>query len=91
MDGLISRDVFTLVHQEDTKGHRRNGRIFVEEVKNEGLTAVVGKASLVYQSFNEKVHKLMTYAPAVQRASQRLLLSLFDIQSELQLFYRDIL
>lgn len=51
---------------------------------------MVEKARLLYQEFNDKGHKLMKYATTVQRASQRLLLSLCEIDSELKLFSRDI-
>lgn len=90
MYGLLSLGVFTVVNKEESRGHRTYGSIFVDQVKDEGFPTAFEKYRIVVQEFNDKHHQLMTYAPTVQRASQRLLLSIFTLDPELQLFSRDI-
>lgn len=88
---MIYLGVFTLVPKEESNGLRTYGSRFVDNVKDEGLKTSFENSRLVVQEFNNKGHQILTYAPNVQRASQRLLLSFFAMDPELKFFSRDIL
>lgn len=90
MKGLIEKNVFKLVNEKEAKGHRIYGSRFVDEVKHEGTPDAYEKSRLVVQAFNDTSHGLLTYAPTVQRASQRLLLAICALDSKLKLFTRDV-
>lgn len=89
-NGLMNRGVFKVVHELEAKGNRIYGSRFVDTIKNEGKPEAFAKSRLVVQAFNDKDHGLLTYAPTVQRMSQRLLLCLCAMDDQLQFFTRDV-
>lgn len=87
---LVDWGVSDIVQIPETKGFRLFGSRFFDQVKNEGLPNAFGKSRLVVQVFSDKSHKLLTYAPTVLRASQRILPSFAAIFSSLHNFTRDV-
>lgn len=86
-NGLVERGVFRPVPESDAKGFRIYGSRFVDTVKNEGKPSAYKKSRFVVQAYNDSSHGLLTHAPTVQRVSQRLLLSICAMDSELSFFY----
>ena len=72
-------------------GARVFGSRFVDQIKNEGTEKAFEKSRLVVQAFNDSdKHEILTQAPTIQRASQRLIIALSLIIPELSLYSRDI-
>lgn len=90
MDGTGERAVFSIVEEHESEGFRVYAGRFLDDIEIEVLTGDFEKSSFVVQTLNENHYRMMTYALAVQRASQRLLMFICAIDSELKLFIRDI-
>lgn len=90
MGVLLSNGVFKIVHESEAVGRLTYGSRFVDQLKHAGLPDAYEKSRLVVQEFNDDKHGLLTYAPTVQCASQRLLLALCAIDPELRIFTCDI-
>lgn len=58
-------------------------------MKHEGTLQAHGKSRYVLQGFNDKPN-VLTYAPTVQRAPQRLLMSITGCDRDAELFVRDV-
>ena len=89
LDGLLDRVVFVVVPKSEAEGKRIYGGRFVDQIKNSGKPTAYKKSRYVVQAFNDKKHGLMTYAPTVQRASQRLLLAIAAQDEALVVFSRN--
>lgn len=89
IDGLFERGVFSISDKSKAEGLRIYGSRFVDHVKNEGTPSAFEKSRLVVQGFNDW-HCFLTYAPTVQRASQRLLLSIAVCDKSLAVISRDV-
>ena len=90
LNGLIEQGIFEIVSRKEAEGHRIYGTRFVDTVKNEGRPDAYEKSRLVVQGYADKSHGLLTYAPTVQRASQRMLLAIAAMDKDLTIFSRDI-
>ena len=66
------------------------GTRFVDEIKNAGKPNAYEKSRLVVQAYGDKSHGLITYAPTIQRASQRLLFAICALDPTLTLSTRDV-
>eukprot|EP00171_Calliarthron_tuberculosum_P004960 IDg4960t1 len=88
--GLLENGVFDFVPASNAKGHRVFRSRFVDEVRLAGTSDEFTKSRLVVQAFNDKRHGYLTYAPTVQRSSQRSLLSAACSFPYFQVFTRDI-
>ena len=90
INGLLDRGVFEIVEAEEAKGHRIFKSRFVDNIKFAGTDRAFEKSRLVVQAYNdEDKSTILTQSPTVQRASQRLLLSL-GISMDLRICVRDI-
>ena len=88
--GLLARGTFTVVPASDAAGQRIYGGRFVDEVKEAGTPHAYEKSRFVVQGFNDRDHGLLTHAPTVHRASQRICLALCAQDPSFRLFSRDI-
>ena len=71
--------------------HAIFGSRFVDQIKNEGTEKAFEKSRLVVQAFNDsEKHRILTQAPTIQRASQRLIIALSLAIPQLSLYLRDI-
>lgn len=91
LDGLLSRGVFEFV---DIKEVPENNRLFnsrlVDNVKFQGTPKAFEKSRLVIQAYNNAEKRtILTQSPTVQRASQRLLISV-AISKDMKIYSRDI-
>lgn len=84
LDGLLERGVMLPVPR------RVFGARFVDKLKDPGTSKESAKSRLVIQGFNDRADGLLTYAPSVQRSSQRLLFSLAPAFPSWRLAQRDI-
>ena len=82
--------MFVVVSKSQAEGKRIYGGRFVDQIKNAGKPTAYKKSRFVVQAFNDKKHGLMTYAPTVQRASQRLLLAIAALDEAPVVFSRDV-
>lgn len=62
----------------------------MDELNNIGTAEAFEKSRFVVQAFSDGNHKYMTYAPTVQRVSQRLFLCIDHCDDKFILFLRDI-
>ncbi|KAI0995528.1 hypothetical protein K3495_g12651 [Podosphaera aphanis] len=96
LDGLIQKRVFDIVNISDvTPGSRIFNSRFVDTIKFSGTDRAFEKSRLVVQAYKDKgKQNILTQAPTLQRASQRILLSIAislpDFGSKYQLYLRDI-
>jgi len=79
IDSLIARGVFKFIQLDEQKHHM--GRIFrsriVNEIKNKTTATLYEKSRLVIQGYaDDGKEMILTQAPTIQRASQRLILAL---------------
>ncbi|KAI1002683.1 hypothetical protein K3495_g5516 [Podosphaera aphanis] len=91
LSGLIENRVFELVCIKNIPPSTRifNSR-FVDQVKNQGTTKAFEKSRLVVQAYKDlNKNTVLTQAPTIQRASQRIFLCLAAILN-LSLYTRDI-
>jgi hypothetical protein len=92
LNGLLNNGVFEIVTADDVPPTARifNSR-FVDTIKNAGTPQAFEKSRLVVQAYKDDEKKgVLTQAPTIQRASQRLLLSLAASIPELEVHLRDI-
>ena len=90
IQGLLARGTFVIVPSADAVGHRVYGGRFVDEVKNAGTLQAYEKSRFVVQAYNDRDHGLLTHAPTVHRASQRLCVALCAQDPSFRLFSRDV-
>ena len=92
LNGLLEKGVFEVMSTQDVpSGARIFGSRFVDQVKNEGTEKAFEKSRLVVQAFNDSGKQgILTQAPTIQRASQRLIIALSLAIPELSLYLRDI-
>lgn len=91
LNGLFEKGVFEIMSTKNVPtGARIFGSRFVDQVKNEGTEKAFEKSRLVVQAFNDsEKHGILTQAPTIQQASQRLIIALSLIILELSLYLRD--
>jgi hypothetical protein len=92
LNGLLNNGVFGIVTADEVPPNARifNSR-FVDHIKNAGTPQAFEKSRLVVQAYKDDEKKgVLTQAPTIQRASQRLLLSLAASIPELEIHLRDI-
>lgn len=92
IDGLIASNVFEIINVEDIP---ENSRIFktrfVDQIKHEGTPEAYYKSRLVVQAYNDTDKQtILTQAPTIQRASQRILLCCAMIIPDMKVALRDI-
>lgn len=92
INGLLEKGTFEVVPiSEIPPGIRVFNSRFVDEIKNIGTAAAFEKSRLVVQAYNDHdKERILTQAPTIQRMSQRLILALSAIKSQLGLYLRDI-
>ena len=92
LNGLLEKGVFEVINKEDVPaGTRIFDSRFVDQVKNEGTEKAFEKSRLVVQAFNDPgKYEILTQAPTIQRASQRLIIALALTIPEISLYARDI-
>ncbi len=92
LNGLLEKGVFEIMETSDIPARARIfGSRFVDQVKNEGTEKAFEKSRLVVQAFNDsEKHGILTQAPTIQRASQRLIIALSLAIPQLSLHLRDI-
>ena len=92
INGLLDKGVFEIMDKRDIPaGARVFGSRFVDQIKNEGTEKAFEKSRLVVQAFNDSgKHEILTQAPIIQRASQRLIIALSLTIPGLSLYSRDI-
>lgn len=73
----------------DARGHRIYGSRFVDYVKLEGTPGAYEKSRFIIQGFDDE-QDLLTHAPKVMRASQRLLISIAPCDKKLKIKTRDV-
>lgn len=87
-DGLFERDLFSISNKKNPEELRIYRFRFFDHVKHKGTPSAFEKSRLVDQRFNDE-HCFLTDAPTVQRASQRLLLSLAICDNSVKVISRD--
>lgn len=89
---LLEKQVFELVDITDVPvGMRVFGTKWVDTIKNEGTPMAYAKARLVIQAFNDLGKaEVLTQSPTIQRASQRIILSIAASLPDTSLYLRDI-
>ena len=91
---LLERTVFVIVdHSDVPKDTRIFGTRWVDTIKNEGTPNAFAKARLVVQAYKDQGKRsVLTQSPTIQRASQRLLLSIAasTLSGSIGLYLRDI-
>ena len=90
IQGLLDRGTFEVVPTTDADSHRTYGGRFVDEIKNAGTPHAYEKSRFVVQAFNDRNHGLLTHAPTVQRASQRICLAMCVQDPSFRFFCRDV-
>lgn len=92
LNELLEKGVFKIINTEDLPARARVfGSRFVDQVKNESTEKAFEKSRLVMQAFNDsEKHGILTQAPTIQRASQRLIIALSLAILQLSLYLRDI-
>ena len=90
LNGLLDRGVFEIVDNTPVSIWIF-GTQFVDQVKNKGIEKAFDKSHLVVQAYNnlDKKH-ILTQALTIQRASQRLILTLPMILPDLSIHLQDI-
>jgi hypothetical protein len=92
LNGLLENGVFEVVDIKDVPDGTRifNSR-FVDEIKNPGTDKAFEKSRLVIQAYKDtEKDTVLTQSPTIQRASQRLILSLAAVLPDTTLYLRDI-
>jgi hypothetical protein len=90
LTGLLERGVFEIAH-DVPQGTRIFRSRFVDQVKHEGTAKAFEKSRLVVQAYNDsEKSKILTQAPTIQRASQRIILALTLTIPGLDVYIRDI-
>ena len=79
-----------MARRVEAQGERIYSARFVDEIKQVGTPNAKHKSRLVVQAFNDDAQGLLTYAPTVQRVSQRIALHCAAMDSSLKVFFRDI-
>jgi hypothetical protein len=92
LNGLLERGVFEIVDEKTLPEESRVFRSrFVDTVKNEGTAKAYEKSRLVVQAYDDAdKQEVLTQAPTIQRASQRLLLALVPSLPDVKIHLRDI-
>ena len=92
INGLLERGVFEIVDEKDVPETTRIFRTrFVDLIKNEGTNKAFEKSRLVVQAFNDQgKQNILTQAPTIQRASQRLILAIAPSIVDANVYLRDI-
>ena len=92
LNGLLERGVFRIMDRADVPTDARIfGSRFVDQIKHEGTEKAFEKSRLVVQAYNDTGKRsILTQAPTIQRASQRMILSLAMTIPGLRLYTRDI-
>lgn len=86
----MDRGVLRSVSASYAKENRIYGSRFAQIIKNEWKTHKFEKSWLVVQAHNDKDHGFPTYVIILQRVSQRLLLTIWDMDASFKFFTRDI-
>jgi len=93
LNGLLEKQVFEVVPKEAAQGKRIYGSRFVDEIKHQGTVDAREKSRLVVQGYNDRDHGLLTHAPTVQRASQRLAIAMsvvYGLPAGFSIWIRDV-
>lgn len=90
LSSLMSRRMFSIVHEDESAGHRIYGSRSVDTFNHEGQPNAFEKSRLVFQAFIKKEHGILSHAPTMQRGSMRLLLTLCAGDKDLTLFTCDV-
>ena len=92
LNGLQERGVFEPVPiQHVPDGVTIFNSRFVDEIKNEGTSDAFEKSRLVVQGYNDiDKNLILTQAPTIQRASQRVILCLAAVLTGIGIYLRDI-
>ncbi|KAF1969469.1 hypothetical protein BU23DRAFT_476918, partial [Bimuria novae-zelandiae CBS 107.79] len=91
LNGLLERGVFKIIDKADVPtGTRIFGSRFVDQEKHEGTEKAFEKSRLVSAYKDAGKRSILTQAPTIQRASQRIILSLAITIPNLHLYTRDI-
>jgi hypothetical protein len=92
LDGLFDHGVFEVVDRTDLPPDSQIfGSRFVDEIKFAGTEKAYEKSRLVVQGYNDAgKREILTQAPTIQRASQRILLGLAPSTKSMKLYLRDI-
>ena len=85
--------MFGVVTKKDIPtGTRIFGSRFVDQIQNKGIVNAYKKSRLVMQAYNDDGKRsILTQAPTIQRASQRLILALALMIPGLDIYIWDIL
>lgn len=91
-NGLIEQGVFSIAHEEEAIGHTIFKARFLDEIRHVGTPQAKFKSRFIVQAYNDNAQGLLTYAPTVQRCSQRMILHVAaeDLEN-LIIFPRDII
>ncbi len=93
INDLIEKDVFQSVNKNDVSFDVRifNSR-FVDEIKHFDIDKAFEKSRLVMQTFNDQNKNLMlTQSSIIQRVSQRLIVCLIVVFSNMNLYLKNII
>lgn len=77
--GVGSTRKIYIVPSHVGRGNRIFRAHFVDEWKLEWIIEKYAKSCMVVQAYGDTIHGQLTHSPAVQRSSQRLLLSLAPV------------
>ena len=88
--GLLNRGTFEIVPANDAHGHKIYGGRFVNEIKNAETPHAYEKSRFMVQAFNDRNYGLLTHAPTVHKASQRICWAMCAQDPSFRFFYRDI-
>ena len=92
LNELLEKRVFEIIYIDDLfiKTRVFESR-FINQMKNEGTEKAFEKSRLIMQIFNDsKKQKIFTQALIIQRVSQRFIIALSLVISQLLLYLRDI-
>ena len=92
LNGLLESGVFELTTADEVPyGARIFNSRFVDLIKHAGISKAIEKSRLVVQAYKDAdKNGVLTQAPTIQRASQRLILSLAASTHGLEVYMRDI-
>ncbi|OXV11129.1 hypothetical protein Egran_01111 [Elaphomyces granulatus] len=92
LNGLLEKGVFELTTADEVPyGAQIFNSWFVDEIKHAGTSKAIEKSRLVVQAYKDADKKgVLTQAPTIQCASQRLILSLAASTHGLEVYMRNI-
>ncbi|KAI0996966.1 hypothetical protein K3495_g11217 [Podosphaera aphanis] len=91
INGLLENGVFEIYNENIPARSRVFKTRFVDQIKHEGTLDAYHKSRLVVQAYNDAEKKsVLTQAPTIQRASQRLLLCFAMMIPNIKVAFRDI-